>query len=167
MCCFLPLGIFVVVHSLVFPSYTKSESLCCSCGLEGAVNALLPISTRETWWWMRGNFGLWDRDAEVALQPSLRAGLWGTEPCQALWLWPQRVWSLTVMALVISDYHSSSSHLEELWLNERSISLSNFYLKILSSVSTVEYRILSFWALLSVMQCCSWNDLFQLWGQFK
>lgn len=91
----------------------------------------------------------------------------GAERCQALWLWPQRVWFLTVMALVISDYQSSSSHLEELWLNERSISLSNFYLKMLSSMSTVEYHILSFWALLSVMQCCSWNDLFQLWGQFK
>lgn len=28
------------VHSFVFPSYTKSESLCCTCGLEGVVNAL-------------------------------------------------------------------------------------------------------------------------------
>lgn len=92
---------------------------------------------------MRENLGLLDRDAEVALQPSEHAGLWGTEPSQAC-LWPQRVWSLTVLALVISDYQSSSSRLEELWLNERYISLSNFYLKILSSVNTEEYCILSF-----------------------
>lgn len=105
------------------------------------------------------NFRLSGRDTEVALQPSNCAGLWGTEPSQAC-LWPQRVWSLDVLALVISDYQSS--HLEELWLNERYISLSNFYLKILSSVNTEEYHILSFWALLSVMQCCSWNDLFRL-----
>lgn len=162
MCCFLPLGIFVVVHSPVFPSHTKSKSLCCSCGPEGVVSALLPISIRQTWWWTRGILGSWTGQGCWGCFAAF--GLWGTEPSQ-VYLWPQRShsqWSLTVLALVISDYQSSSSRLEELWLNERYINLSNFYLKILNSVNTEEYRSLSFGALLSVMQSCSWNDLFQL-----
>lgn len=73
MCCFLPLGIFVVVHSPVFPSHTKSKSLCCSCGPEGVVSALLPISIRQTWWWTRGNFGLLDRTGMLRLLCSLWA----------------------------------------------------------------------------------------------